>query len=304
MRLYFLIMAPFLVEASSECIPIAGERIHAADLAQKLEIFARMSPDVEIGFAPLPGARRLLSAAELQRAAARNGLSEGTFTDVCVQMSTQLLRADDLANALQQELRNQGFQDANLEILDFSKYPVPEGKLEFLKSGLPPQKSSVLQPVLWRGRIVYGGSRSVPIWARVRVFIEADVVLAAKDIASASTIAEGDLVIEKRRLYPAVEPRIASTAEAIGKRAKRSFKKGDMLAAALLECPKEIERGDKVDVLVSSGLAQLRLDAIAETSGQIGERIMIRNPSSGKRFQATVESKGHVRVETSTEEKQ
>lgn len=148
----------------------------------------------------------------------------------------------------------------------------------------------------------YGTGRSVPIWARVKMFVEMDVLLAARDIARIATIVDSDVTTEKRRIFPIGGLAGADARNVIGKRTKRGLKKGDPITAAMLENPKEVERGDKVDVAVSSGAAQLRLDAVAESSGQIGERVLVRNPASGKRFQATVESKGHVSVTALTEE--
>lgn len=149
---------------------------------------------------------------------------------------------------------------------------------------------------------MYGVSHSLPIWARVRIFVEADVVLAARDIAAAATIVEGDMTVEKRRVFPFGGVPLAGLPSVTGKRTKRTLKKGDLVTSAVIENPKAIERGDKVNVAVTSGLAQLRLDAIAETSGQIGERVLVKNPTSGKRFQAKVESKGHVTVVALAEE--
>ena len=305
MNIHWIWITPLLYGGGSECISVAGVRIHASDLAAKFEVFSRMGPDVEIGFAPYPGTRRILTAAELQRAVAKHGIVDGKLADVCVQMIARVLTSEEISNALQQQLRVQGYEQPTLEVMDFSKYPVPEGKLEFLKSGYvaPKQNAAVLQPVVWRGRMVYGESRSVPIWAKVRISVDADVILAARNIAAATTLSEDDITTEKRPIFPAAEPNAERADNVVGKRARRAMRKGELILPALLENPRDIERGDKVEVAVISGLTQLRLDGIAESSGQAGERILVRNPSSGKRFRATIESKGHVSVEAISEDK-
>jgi len=59
----------------------------------------------------------------------------------------------------------------------------------------------------------------------------------------------------------------------------------------------DVLRGEQVAVEVSSGGALLRFLGAAETSGHVGDSVLIRNPESGKRFQAKVEAKGKVTVQ-------
>lgn len=309
MRILLILIAPLLLGAESDCLLISGDRILASDLAKRLELFQQVAADAEIGFTPLPGGRRMITSAEIQRAAVKNGVSAAVASDsiradLCVQRQTRLLRVEEVERALRLEMQNQGIQNASVEILDFSRYPVPEGQPQFSKSGLTPpaQNNLAMQPVLWRGRIMYGVSHSLPIWARVRIFVDAEVLLAARDIAAGTIVAEGDTTVEKRRMFPSAGTPLASSLIVTGKRTRRALKKGDLVTIAVLESVKDIERGEKVNVAVSSGSAHLRLDAIAETSGRIGERVLVKNPTSGKRFQATVESKGHVTVVALAEE--
>ncbi len=304
MQILFLLMTPLLTMAETECLQVPGDRIRAGDLAQRVDVFRQIGADVEVGYAPLPGGRRTLTATELQRIAARNGINETIQSDLCVQMQTRLLQVEEIKMTIESELLKQGVQTATLEVLDFSRYQVPEGQLQFTKAGLTPPafKNSAQQAVLWRGRMIYGGSRSVPVWARVRIFVEADVPIATRDLAAAVMIGENDVMVEKRPVFPFGGSPLAEAGSVPGKRTKRALKKGDPIMAAVLENPKEIERGDKVEVAVKSGPVQLRLDAIAESPGQIGERIPVKNAASGKRFQAVVESKGHVTVNALSEE--
>ena len=58
----------------------------------------------------------------------------------------------------------------------------------------------------------------------------------------------------------------------------------------------EVRRGEPVDVEVHSGAAYLRFNARAESEGRAGEFVLIRNPSTGRVFPATVEAKGKVVV--------
>lgn len=60
--------------------------------------------------------------------------------------------------------------------------------------------------------------------------------------------------------------------------------------------PRDIKAGDEVRVVVRMGAARLTLDALAETSGRVGERILLKNRESGRRFAAVVAGPGAARI--------
>ena len=57
-----------------------------------------------------------------------------------------------------------------------------------------------------------------------------------------------------------------------------------------------VERGDQVAVEVTSGAARLGFEASAETAGQVGESVLVKNPQNGHLFQAKVVEEGKVFV--------
>jgi flagella basal body P-ring formation protein FlgA len=80
----------------------------------------------------------------------------------------------------------------------------------------------------------------------------------------------------------------------VGRAAVRTIQAGVPLYASMLVAPREVERGDKVSVEVSSGAATLVFDALAESSGRAGESIVVRNPENGRRLKVRVEAPGKV----------
>ena len=68
-------------------------------------------------------------------------------------------------------------------------------------------------------------------------------------------------------------------------------------AHPLLSQSDGIERGESVNVEVRSGAARLAFASTAESSGHMGEVVLVRNPQNGKLFQAKVQSKGTVLVQ-------
>jgi hypothetical protein len=59
----------------------------------------------------------------------------------------------------------------------------------------------------------------------------------------------------------------------------------------------DVSRGEQVAVEVASGAALLRFLGDAETSGHVGDSVLVRNPENGKLFQAKVEGTGKVLVQ-------
>jgi hypothetical protein len=60
--------------------------------------------------------------------------------------------------------------------------------------------------------------------------------------------------------------------------------------------PKDVKAGDDVRVTVTVGAARLSLDALAETSGRAGERVLLKNRESGRRFAAVIVGPGQARI--------
>lgn len=56
--------------------------------------------------------------------------------------------------------------------------------------------------------------------------------------------------------------------------------------------PPEINKGDLIRVEAHNGAAKLALDGQAQASGRVGDRIAVKNPTSGKLFTATVAAPG------------
>ena len=65
---------------------------------------------------------------------------------------------------------------------------------------------------------------------------------------------------------------------------------------ALRVPPPDVKRGDKVAVSVLSGAVQLKFEAETESTGHIGETVIVKNPENGRRFVAKVEAEGKVVV--------
>ena len=140
------------------CTLVEGDRILGQQMAAEHAAFADIDPAVDLGPAPAAGSRRILQYFELARIAKERAvvLDPNALREACFERATVRLSAEILHEALSAVI-----VAPDLEILDFSRNPLPVGKPQF-------RADALTSSGLWAGRWLYGENRSVPIWARVR----------------------------------------------------------------------------------------------------------------------------------------
>jgi flagella basal body P-ring formation protein FlgA len=273
------------------CLAVApgSDQILLRDLAPSFPSLASAAPDTPVALAPAPGVMRVFRAEELRRLAVRLRLpAPPPDEEICV---TRPVAAPDPARllaAMQKEL-----PEAAIEILEFGRQPVPEGEIEFPARQLRRGAGGAL----WLGSIHYGSNRRFTIWAKVKVTVAVERVVAVGDLAAGQPIGAAQLAAQTRREYPSSEPFASSIGQVAGKWPRLPIRDGADIRTDLLESPREVMRGDTVRVEVRNGGAHLELEATAEASGAFGEIIPVLNPISKKRFPARVEGKGRVSVD-------
>lgn len=230
------------------CRVVAGSHILGRDLAAAAQELVGLDPEALIAPAPLAGVERVFHLEELARIAREHRLPPpGRALEVCFVRKTVTLSPAQLASTIEQALRwnrddpSPGAADyipPHIEILDFSRYPVPEGTLEFPRGALAASG-------VWHGRVVAPEGRSTPVWVRVKV---TDGVTGAP-----------------LPLGPSAGAR-------------------------------EVNRGDRVRVEVSSGRAVIAFDSVAESSGRKGDVVVVTSPDKRRRLLARVEDPGKVAI--------
>jgi len=276
-----------LVTRAVACHVAGDERITGKDLAAADPAFSALDPNVVIGPTPMAGVPRVVHAEELVKIARQNNLdAPGPFREVCFERATELLTAEKLLPVLRSAAAMDGIEIA---VLDYSRFAIPQGPLEFTRAGLTPAG-------LWRGRVLYAEARSVPIWAKVRVTAESTWIEPAQTLVAGKPIEPAQLVVRKGPRFPFGPAPLDSVDLVVGREPVRTLQPGAPIFAALLQAPHEVERGDRVGVEAWSGAALIAFEATAESSGHVGDSIAIRNPANGRSFQARVDGKGKVSV--------
>jgi flagella basal body P-ring formation protein FlgA len=274
--------------AVAGCLAVgaADDQIVLRDISSAFATTESVSLDTAIALAPAPGVDRRFELGELQRIAARLRLPEPGH-EVCVTRPAAPLDPARLLAALQAVLPG-----ARIEVLDYSRYSVPEGVIEF-----PPESlRAVSNGGMWSGSIRYGGRHRVTIWARVNVSVAATRIIATRDLPAGRPIDPDALRVESRDEFPSPESRPSRIEAVAGLAPRRPIRAGDIIRTAWLEAPKAVTRGETVQVEVREGGAFLRLPGQALASGVVGQTIPILNPESKCRFSGRIEAKGRVSI--------
>ncbi len=290
------------IHSTSGCVPVSGERLLARDLAAAAPALAALPPEADLGYAPAPGARRLVSRQELARLLERHGVRGEIPAGLCVERGSQTLTRESVEAALRAALAKEpqaGMPVPRLEVLEFSRYPVPTGELEFTRAGLPaaPRSGSA---VIWRGHVRYGDNRSLPVWARVKLAVSGEGMIAAGSLSAGRPIEAHQVRRGSVEWFPLSEAPAAEAGLLVGRIPRRAIPAGTAILPSALQPAPEVGRGETVTVEVSSGAAQLRLQARAESSGSAGDAVLLRNPSTGRTFSGRVEGVGKVTVDANT----
>ena len=275
------------------CTPIQGDHILAADLARAAPEFGSAPPDAEIGYAPAPGMRRVFRIDELRREASRWGVKLVRDRDICFTWELARLNPDNAVAAMRQAL---GLPDARIQVIEMSHVNAPAGQLVFPIAQLLPPADRRGRQTMWRGYVLYAGSRHFDVWAKVKISAPTPRVLATHYISAQRIITQDDVTVETVDDFPIWKDVARKLDDVIGRVSTRSIEKGRAVMQAELIVPPAVNAGDLVQVDVQCGRAHLKMDAVAESSGRPGEIIRMRNPRSGKNFRARVQAAGKVLV--------
>src|SRR5881392_1935600 len=151
-------MMPFAAFALAGClaVPAGSDQISAGDLAAAFPAWGSIAPTTALALAPAPGAQRVLHIPELRALAARWNVAPAPDSDVCFIRPVTAPDPARLLAAMQKQLPG-----AKIEVLDFSRQPVPEGELEFPIAGLRQAPGGGY----WNGYVTYAGNHRFVLWA-------------------------------------------------------------------------------------------------------------------------------------------
>ena len=285
-------MIPLASLAVSACLAVSpgSDQILIGDLAGAFPGLESAASGLAVALAPAPGVERVFRLPELRRLAARFNLPAAAASEVCVARPVSPPDPALFLAAMRKEL-----PQAAIEIEDYSRQPLPAGDLAFPASSL----RRAPRETLWIGYVSYAGDRRFTVWARVKLSIAVERVVAAADLAPNRPIGAAQLRLETREESFSEGAFPKSLGEVAGKWPRVAIRAGSSIRAVELQVPPDVVRGETVHVAVHDGGALVSLEARAEASGSRGDTIPVSNPTSHRRFRARVEGPGRVSVDSS-----
>ncbi len=145
-------------------------------------------------------------------------------------------------------------------------------------------------PKPWKIHVQASVSRQVPVLTLNKAVRKGDALTAHMVRPEEITIGQGSrLRISSGTMIEKLEPWI-------GYVFVQSVQSGRVLTDEMLEQPKLILRGDPVSINFLRGSVSIRAKGVALGSGSLHQQISVRNRSSGKVIEGTVESQSSVTI--------
>jgi flagella basal body P-ring formation protein FlgA len=187
-----------------------------------------------------------------------------------------------------------------IQILDFSRTPVPAGKVVFDRSGAtPPPLSNPEKPFLWRGKVFASSGAEALCWVRVILLVKRNVVRTKIDLSAGELIEPRHLETVQESVCPLLVPADDDVSEYVGLAVKRSLRASSLLTKDLVLSPPLVHRGSRVQVEAISGTTRLSFEAEARSNGYQGQSIALSNVHTGRLFWGKVSGAGLIRVDVS-----
>lgn len=139
-----------------------------------------------------------------------------------------------------------------------------------------------------------GASWSIYVPAQVQVFDR--VVVSARPLSRGSVLAAGDVELTDMEVTHLAGGYLGAPDQAIGKMLRRNVQLGAVLGPGLLELPKLIQRGERVQIIARTGGMEVRMEGEALEDGAEGQVIRVRNRSSKRHVEARVAAPGTVEI--------
>lgn len=140
------------------------------------------------------------------------------------------------------------------------------------------------------------GNKPWKIYVSTNIATLESVVIAARAVSRGQLLTANDLKNEMHdtsRIHKAYYTDLESL---LGMKAKRSIAAGRVLDANLVQRRQLVKRGTSVHILAGEGPLQVRMKGKALDNGARGERVRVRNLSSGREVTGEVIASGVIQV--------
>jgi flagella basal body P-ring formation protein FlgA len=130
----------------------------------------------------------------------------------------------------------------------------------------------------------------------VKVSIHDTVVVAARPLSRGMVVQVEDVELLERDLAGMRSGYYTDLSEVVGKQVSRTASMGATITTLMVKSPREIKRGQQISLVAESNGLKVQMMGKALADGVSGERIQVRNLSTKKVVEGTVQSSSTVQI--------
>ena len=280
-------------------VTVPGPKIYLSDLGsiQTPDQGERLNLMVDLGPAPYPGQVRVFSREYLGLILKQKGFKENLTLrmgkQVEIRVESTCVTAAQVEAAIEKVLpRNGAFIIKRW--IEFRNVPAETwlSKGEWQIKASPLGEIPQVGPVLFRVTLTKANElKTINVSGKIRALGRA--YQSTRNIKRHSLINETD--------FKLVETELTNGQEVLERlpqeiRSTKLIKEGEVLKKSDFQTLPLVIKGDFVNVIVKDGNIAVKITGIAEKDGWLGDRILIINPNSKKKFQGRVLGRNMVEV--------
>lgn len=153
---------------------------------------------------------------------------------------------------------------------------------------------------LHAGRVTTGVRCSDPVWliyVPVTVQFSQSVVVLTQPVQRGDFLTAQHVTLQTRDVARLPKAYLTDVAQAVGKQTQRALAAGSVLNRHDLSEPLLVKRGQQVMIEAASPAFSIRMNGQALADGALGQRIRVKNTSSGRIIEARVVQANVVQVD-------
>lgn len=135
------------------------------------------------------------------------------------------------------------------------------------------------------------------LYVRGQVSAAVDVPVMIDSVARGDILGSSDVALERRRINREMGTIFAKIDDIVGQEAKRDLPEGTTVRHSDLRAPELVARGSLVTLIAGGGPIQVAMEGKAMASGAAGDRILVKNISSGRQVEGVIAKDGSVVVQ-------
>lgn len=171
---------------------------------------------------------------------------------------------------------------------------LPEGEVQL--QVVRPRRGVTPGPRRFLLAVVGGGREITKVWVQADIRIFAQVVVTSRPLAPYEVITADAVRLERREVGALATRAFTKIADVVDRQAARALAVNEILTPALVEQPRVLRRGSAVTLLYETAALRVETAGQALEGGKVGDRVRVKNASSGKVVEGQILDARTVRV--------